>query len=113
MAKTKAERLRARLATQNKRVDAAVRERDQTAEELRRCEQSEIRWTSHGLMRYLTRVKGVHIDEEALLAEVVTDELQELVITLGGTGRFPCGPYTLILKQHDIVTVLTKEEPDG
>ena len=110
MAKTRADKLRGELDRLNGRIKAIERDRDKVADKLKQCEGNEIRWTSHGLLRYLTRVKKRRIDEEALLAEVVTDELQELVDKLGGTGRFPCDGYTLILKEHNIVTVLTTDE---
>lgn len=110
MAKTRAEKLRTELRRLNFKAKEVIEARDRVADKLKQCEDSEIRWTSHGLLRYLTRVKKCRVDEEALLAEVVTDELQDLVDTLGGTGRFPCGDYTLILREHCIVTVLTKDE---
>lgn len=109
--KTKAEKLKAELKRLNLKVDDATKARDRIADQLKQCQENEIRWTSHGLLRYITRVKKRRIDEEALLAEVVTDELQELVDTLGGSGRIPCDGYTLILKDHHIVTVLTPKEP--
>lgn len=109
MAKTRAEKLRIELRRLNFRAKEVTEARDRVADKLKQCEGSEIRWTAHGLLRYLTRVKKRRVDEEALLAEVVTDELQGLVDTLGGTGRFPCGDFTLIMKEHCIVTVLIKD----
>ena len=106
----KVDRLRKELNRLNNDIGRLKRQRDELADQLTQCENNEIRFTSHGMLRYLQRVRKIGTDEEALLAECVTDELQDLVSKLGGSGKFPCGDYTLILKDHNIVTVLTKQE---
>lgn len=117
MPKTKADKLRSELRRLNERLAVNQRdgqtwleERDHIAERLAQIENNTIKWTDHGLLRYLERVRQTPVDAEALLAEVVTDELQDLVNKLGGSGRFPCGSYALILRDHMIVTVVSKDQ---
>lgn len=104
------DRLNAQLRRMEQQKADLERERDEVADKLARIENHEIAWTDHGLLRYLERVRGEPFDSEALLAEVITDELQNLVRQLGGSGKFPCGQYTLVLRDHRIVTVL---DPEG
>ncbi len=86
MRNKKATRLRDKLQRLNDRIRHATYERDKVADELQQCEQNEIRFTSHGMLRYLQRVRNVGTDEEALLAECITDELQDLVNKLSGVA---------------------------
>lgn len=113
MVKNKADKLRSELRRLNDRLAANQRDcqnltedRDKTADRLAQIEKNEIRWSDHGLLRYLERVRKTPIDAEALLAEVVTDKLQDLVNKLGGSGKFPCDGYSVVLRDHHIVTIL-------
>lgn len=116
MAKNRVDKLRGELRRLNDRLAANQRDcqqltedRDKISDRLKQTENNEVRWTDHGIVRYLERVKKTPIDTEALLAEVVTDELQDLIDKLGGNGRFPCGKYSIILRDHHIVTIVTKD----
>lgn len=62
-----------------------------------------IKVSEHALLRYMERVKG--IDIAAIEAEVVTDEVQRLVNTLGGTGTYPAGSHSVVMKNNTVVTV--------
>jgi len=116
MAKNKLDKLRGELRRLNDRLAANQRDcqqltedRDKVADRLKQIKANEIHWTDHGLVRYLERVNKPSIDADAILAEVVTDELQDLIDKLGGNGKFPCGEYSIILRDHHIVTVVTKD----
>lgn len=103
-------RLNDRLAVNQRDCQQLTEARDHTADKLAQIEKNEIRWSDHGLLRYLERVKKTPVDAEALLAEIVTNQLQDLVNKLGGTGKFPCDGYTVILRDHHIVTILEQDQ---
>lgn len=107
--RTELRRLNERLAVNQRDCQQLTEQRDRTAERLVQVENNQIKWTDHGLIRYLERVRKTPIDADALLAEVVTDKLQDLVNKLGGTGKFPCGDYALILRDHMIVTIVPRD----
>jgi len=87
-----------RISSFNDQYENLVEQRDRKAAQLKQLENNEIKWTDHGLVRYLDRVRKTPIDAEAMLAEVLTDDLQDLIDKLGGNGKFPCGEYSWMPK---------------
>lgn len=59
--------------------------------------------TDHAVIRYLERVQGIDID--AIREQMVTDQVEQAVDTLGGTGKFPSGECRLVMDGYKVVTV--------
>lgn len=63
-----------------------------------------IHLTDHVILQYLSRHEGV--DVEAVRARLLTPELEALVKTLGGTGRYPVADGQVILQNYAVVTYI-------
>lgn len=61
--------------------------------------------SEHALLRYIERVKGIDIEE--IKTEIKTAIPRTLIEVLGGNGTYPCGDYSIILKNNVVTTVIT------
>ena len=62
--------------------------------------------SEHAMLRYLQRVKGLDLD--AICREIITDDLQAQIQTLGD-GKYPIGNgYRVQVVNQTIVTVIEK-----
>lgn len=63
-----------------------------------------IKVTEHAIVRYLERVKGVDVSQ--IEKEIVTEQLQDLVETLGGDGGYPVRDFKVLMKNFNVTTIL-------
>ena len=65
----------------------------------------EISVSEHAIIRYLERVKGVDI--EILKNEILTDQIKNLIETLGGNGTYPSDKgFKALVKDFTITTII-------
>ena len=60
--------------------------------------------SDHAMLRYLERAKGVNVEQ--LRGEIITDQLIDMVSTLGTTGEYPVGEGKIALKNGTITTYI-------
>lgn len=66
-------------------------------------EEKGITVSEHAILRYIERVKG--IDLKVIEEEIITEELKNNVIALGGNGKYPLNGCRAIMKNFTIVTI--------
>jgi septal ring factor EnvC (AmiA/AmiB activator) len=59
--------------------------------------------SEHAILRYLERVKGVDI--KAIEKEILSAPVLELVDKLGGSGSYPNGNFSVVMKNNTVVTI--------
>lgn len=65
---------------------------------------NELKLSEHAMLRYFERVHGYNLEEVESI--IVTDKLKSLVEQLGGNGLYPCGGFSVRIKDYTIVTVV-------
>lgn len=60
--------------------------------------------SDHAVVRYVERIVG--IGKEDIIAQFLTDDVVEQIKTAGGSGKFPSGDVTLVVKDYVVVTVI-------
>lgn len=93
--------------TESKKTE--LREKNQRKRELQAeldklTNKKTIRVSEHALLRYLERVKDINLEE--IEAEIISEEVQAMVDTLGGNGNYPCRNYKVCLKNFVVTTVI-------
>jgi hypothetical protein len=66
----------------------------------------EPRVSEHAIVRYFERVKGYNIQE--IENEILSEEVLNLVDTLGGSGGFPNKDYQVVMKDYTVITIVNK-----
>jgi hypothetical protein len=67
--------------------------------------------SDHALVRYLERAKG--LDRDALVAEILTDELVHQIAVLGGTGKFVSEGRRIVVVDYTVRTIYPRAgDPD-
>lgn len=69
-----------------------------------------VRITEHAVLRYLERVRGINIKD--VYKEILTPEVQEMIDTLGGSGKFPNKDFQLVMKDYVVTTIVTPNKND-
>lgn len=65
----------------------------------------EIVCSQHAFVRYFERVKGIDIQQ--VEKDIITDDIKNMVETLGGTGEFPHKEgFILVMKDKIITTII-------
>ena len=67
-------------------------------------ESQELNVTEHALLRYCERVLGINIEE--IKEELLSDNIKNLVNTLGSTGVYPYKEFKLKIINNSIITLL-------
>lgn len=60
--------------------------------------------SEHAIVRYFERIKGFDISE--IEREIITDEISKMVETLGGTGHYPNGEFSVVMKNFTVVSIV-------
>ena len=60
--------------------------------------------TEHAMVRYLERIMGADMVE--LKKTIMPDRIKAQIEKLGGTGSFPVGDFTVIVKNYAVTTVV-------
>lgn len=62
--------------------------------------------TEHAILRYCERV--MMIDMNKVREQIVTPEIEQMVASLGGNGRYPNKGFHLVMQENKVVTIVTK-----
>lgn len=63
-----------------------------------------IRVSEHAIVRYFERILGFNISE--IEKEIVNDDVLSLVNQLGGSGKYPNRDFSVVMKNHTVVTIV-------
>lgn len=63
----------------------------------------EITISDHAMVRYLERVKGIDIEE--IRKEILTENVLDLIKTLGDNGSYPNKNFKLVVRNKNVVTI--------
>jgi hypothetical protein len=98
--------LKLNIATMQRNRSAINIEIDEVKLEIEKEENTKkvIKVSDHAVLRYLERVGGM--DLNAIRQAIVTDELIDIVSSIGGSGKFPLNEgHSIIMKDYVIVTL--------
>lgn len=65
---------------------------------------SELKVSEHAITRYFERVKGFEIGE--IEDEILSESVRGLVEKLGGSGTYPNGDYSVVIKDYTVTTIV-------
>lgn len=60
--------------------------------------------SEHAILRYCERV--MKLDTNQVEKEILTDEVKNLVNTLGGSGTYKSNGYKVIIKDYTVTTII-------
>lgn len=107
MKKTRAEAagLKIKLQEVNREYSNKTKAIDRIQQKIEELESDKtVRISEHALLRYFERVKGY--DLEQIQQNILSNELKQIVETLGGSGTYPFENNKLIMKEYTIVTII-------
>ena len=98
-----------KIELSNKKKDYELKRKNffKLKEEIKKLEKkSNIRVSEHAVIRYFERVKGYNISD--IEKEILSEDVLDLVKTLGGNGKYPNKDYQVVMKNHTVTTIITK-----
>jgi uncharacterized protein (UPF0335 family) len=63
-----------------------------------------IKVSEPAMLRYFERIEGYNLDE--IEEKIISDDLKNIVDTVGGNGSFPFGDHKIKMKNHTITTII-------
>ena len=100
-----AEALKMEIANKQRDYSLKLQSITRLKEEIAKIKDTKVPTVSeHAILRYLERVKGLNIPE--IEKEILSDEVLKLVDYLGGSGTYPNGLFSVVMKNYCVTTVV-------
>jgi hypothetical protein len=95
------------LEVSNKQKELAVKQR--SIQSLKNAisqmnHTDKVKISEHALLRYFERVLGFDLKE--VEQWILTDEVQNMIKTLGGNGKYPNEKFTVVMKNYTVTTII-------
>ena len=100
-----AEDLKVRVAEGQREYDKKRLSIEKLKSEIAKIEgSSKLKVSEHAIVRYFERVKGYDISE--VEKEILSEQVVDLVEKLGGNGKYPNGSFSVVMRNHTVLTVV-------
>ena len=87
-----------------KEYSEALKKNKKLKETIEKFKQGQLIVSEHAILRYLERIKGIDIEE--IKNAILTENLKNMVSTLGISGTYPVEDFRVKLKDGVIITVI-------
>lgn len=100
-----AEALKMEIANKQRDYSLKLQSITRLKEEIAKIKDTKVPTVSeHAILRYLERVEGVNL--QLIEKEILSDEVMNLVNYLGGSGTYPNGKFSVVMKNYCVTTVV-------
>lgn len=97
--------IKSEISMKSRELTQKERHRNEISTQLAKLDQEDtLKVSEHAYLRYFERILGFNLKD--IEGKMLTDDVKRMIATLGNSGEYPAGNFSVRLKNGVVVTVI-------
>jgi chromosome segregation ATPase len=97
--------IKSEISMKSRELTQKERHRNEISTQLAKLDQEDtLKVSEHAYLRYFERILGFNLKD--IEGKMLTDDVKRMISTLGNSGEYPAGDFSVRLKNGVVVTVI-------